>query len=284
VCIRVETATTSAGIPVQFHSVSDLVEQFNVPVRTRSDGTSYGYSHEVVVTTSLVPGPGSCHVSYSTLVDNGLYSLYPALGEVLKREKVRLNFTVEDLRKHWLEEPWPLSWGKLELASRLTASFGSYPIAMSELQKQQTSRHLLSWFLALQHRSETDSVLQGWIESKQTLSSFSFPPVKSTSIPAVRRAPVEVRSYEALLPLLADVNVIRSLPTLTPAIGLLETQRDVGLWNAFRKKNKEDYRASHPERNQERDRRPRRGRREHTDRRDHDRVDRLPRYGTSRRG
>jgi hypothetical protein len=277
--IKLETATTPSGAAVRFYAVPDLIDQFGISTRTRKDGSAYDYSHEVIATTTVIPGPGSCSVEYSNLVQNGLYHLYPAFEEVLNRHMSKWYLTVEDLREHWLSEPWQLSHEKLQVAFQLAVSFAGFPASTSTTAAEKTRKHILAWFIALQLRSQDDRSLLQWILAKQTTAHELASNWQETNTTSV----VEINSYESILALLSKVRIGQAPIYPPPLIDTISVEADRNRYQEFRRANIHKRRQSRAAGNGQPDRERLMKRTTNSRRYDSPRIDKYQRYETFKR-
>jgi len=140
-----------------------MLKGYGVELHNRSDDSVRNYEGVYMSTTSVHVGEGSRYVPYETLIEKGLFELYPELRVVTQRRNVRLHLTVTDLREYWFATERPLADEKVGVAARLAAAFS--PVAAGDM-KETLPMHLVAWFLALQKRSTEDPALSRCVDRR----------------------------------------------------------------------------------------------------------------------
>lgn len=195
-CLRISTARTSDGNIVEFHSVPQLIEKYGTQTRSDKDGKPCSYEGEwVAIDCSVVPGKGSSIVALDSLLQLGLYRLYPELGQVAeKRNGVHIYSALRSLRQYCFlsGRTWNLTAEALSVATRLAAAF--YPI---QAGSGKGSNVTFAWLLALRKWEVDGDVLKAWLSRRTSSAHIVRPAAIDLTV-----AP-DVADSQKRLPLLA---------------------------------------------------------------------------------
>ena len=273
-CINTTTAKTSSGEPVRFYRVKELLENYDVVIRNK-DRSIRTYEDEIVTTTSLVPGAGSCFVPYQTLVDKGLHMLHPELDEIDRRPRIYLAMRM--LRQYWFQKEFFLTEAKISGAAQLALCFKDCRTNMTLKPDSNTLKRGIAVLLAVQKRSSEDPVLKSFLglNTRRTLEGPSEAAVDSRP---------DVLQCKTLIALVknVDINAMESVPSVDNA-STDKARRDFRAWKD------ECYKERRASRMAREDYEPHRKRRYHSnksarvpDAQDQNRVSKKARYKRKR--
>ncbi|KAM3419132.1 hypothetical protein BST61_g5080 [Cercospora zeina] len=241
ICFDASNATTLQGERAEFQLVSSVTEGLGITM-LRGTGERKNFSDVVLSTTCIVPGNDVRVADFEQLELQGLYQLYPYLGENRFRTRPKLNRIIEQARDFGWQSERPLSWTKIGLAARIAASF----INVRERRPSSTNiiPQLLASLLALQKRPLSDPALICWLEefSQEVIEIDSCENVEPT-----RSSPVpEVAQQQDLIRVLKGRQITGAALTSNSTIATTDLERDAREFEQWRSMRDAQYRAGHP--------------------------------------
>ena len=195
--------------------------------------------------SSVVPKSGSYHVTLKSLIDNGLYKLYPQLQAVNERRNPRLHLAVEDLRQFGFETERPLTKEKIDVAARIAFVFKDCVTDGSSSADEETFNHLLAWFLSLEKRPKNDPALQGWLEIHSNPKIVLGTQVHTTPVTSGNNH--ETAQYADLVRVFENRIIHESRLSTTSSINPIDIAQKRAEWGAWKKKSKDQHRTSRDE-------------------------------------
>lgn len=233
-CIDTATATTALSAAMEFRLAADLMQELNVELR-------HSYADEYVAMSSVIAGPGSCTAALETLIENGLYQMYPALAKVNERKPCWYS-ALRQLRDYGSVKETPLTRGVLGVAARLAFCFKSFPSTKIKEVEPQTVALLIASVLAVQKRNLHDRALLAWLQECKVPIDISEDGAREET----NSGSPEIKECRQLRQLLnnVDSDKCRKMIAATPSIDATDVTHSVSKWEEWAKQNREEWRAT----------------------------------------
>ncbi|PPJ60293.1 hypothetical protein CBER1_01312 [Cercospora berteroae] len=243
ICFDASNARTLQGERVRFQLVSTLMEELGVNMY-RSNKALKEFSDVILTTACIVPGNDARAATFDQLELQGLYQLYPYLGENRYRARPKLSRVIENARGFGWQSERPLSLQKIGLAAQLAAVF----IGASNKRMHSTDieSHLLASFLGLQKRHFADSALTCWLNkfSQEVIEidgceDTESDPFRNSSVP-------EVLQQQELMRVLKNRQILATALTSNCAVATAVVNHEAQEFEKWQSMNHAQYRAENP--------------------------------------
>lgn len=243
ICFDASNARTLQGERVRFELVSTLMEELGITMY-RSNKALKEFSDVVLTTACFVPGNDVRVAQFDQIELQGLYQLYPYLGENRYRARPKLSRVIENARGFGWQSERPLSLQKISLAAQLAAMF----ISASNKRMHSTSiePRLLASFLALQKRQFADSALACWL-NKFSREIIEIDASEDTEPDLFRHNSVpEVFQQQELMKVLKNRQILAIALTSDRAVATAVVDHEAQAFEEWQSMNHAQYRAENP--------------------------------------
>ncbi|CAK1355378.1 unnamed protein product [Cercospora beticola] len=243
ICFDASNARTLQGERVKFELVSTLMEKLDIAMY-RSNKALKEFSDVILTTACFVPGNDVRVAQFDQIELQGLYQLYPYLGENRYRARPKLSRVIENARGFGWQSQRPLSLQKIGLAAQLAAVF----IGASNKRMHSTSiePRLLASFLGLQKRHFADSALMCWLDkfSQEVIEIDGCEGTKPDSF--CHSSIPEVLQQQELMKVLNNRQMLASALTSNCAVATTVVDYEAHEFEEWQLMNHAQYRAENP--------------------------------------
>ena len=164
------------------------------PQKAKYTGQDMDYSDVYITADAVLSGPGSTFVSLDTLIDEGLYKLFPEFMVINKTTNPGLETPVGRLRKFWFRSTKDLTTRQISLALAAKLA-GQFQPVRSGNTSSLVPGHLFAWFLTLKNQDWRGTRFMNW------LARFTKPRPDGRAYNEIllySRRILEIRQYAAL--------------------------------------------------------------------------------------
>ncbi|KAF2211601.1 hypothetical protein CERZMDRAFT_85373 [Cercospora zeae-maydis SCOH1-5] len=242
ICFEASRATTLQGERAEFRLVSTVMEELGITM-LRGTGDRKKFSDVVLSTTCVVPGNDVRVADFEQLEQQGLYELYPYLGENRFRDRPKLNRVIEQARDFGWQSERPLSLPKIGVAAQLAALF--IGVRGRRPSSTQIDPLLLASLLSLQKRHSSDPALTCWLQgfSHEVIEidtcEVEPEPARSSPVP-------EVAQQHDLMRALKSRQIVGAGLTGNSTIATTDLEQDAREFEQWRSMRDARYRAGNP--------------------------------------
>lgn len=243
ICFDASNARTLQGERVRFELVSTLMEELDIAMY-RSNKALKEFSDVVLTTACFVPGNDVRAAQFDQIELQGLYQLYPYLGENRYRARPKLSRVIENARGFGCQSERPLSLQKIGLAAQLAAVF--IGASNKRVHSTKIESRLLASFLGLQKRHPQDSALASWLDRfSQDIIDIDGcedaepEPFCHSSVP-------EVLQQQELMRVLKNRQILATALTSNCAVATAVVNHEAHEFEEWQSTNHAQYRAENP--------------------------------------